>query len=302
MTEQKLCELCVFEKDTKDDKKATGFCQNCDGYLCTECVRTHKLTKLFRKHVLFELGRENSDSKLDSYIEHKLGRPVDLVFQQCKRHGSELTGFYCKTHDTIGCGTCMILNHRECDVKHFHVLDDEVFGSFEYQQSKMGVERLLEEVKQFELTVKEQTLSGKPKGAACKSKIIKLRNEIDKRMDELQNKIMSEIDEHDSSNDRMFETIGQTCDYLKHSLSEKLEAFNDQLVLRHRGKAFVMHNRVKKELPEFNNRLKAAKVSVEYDVKTFNFIPSCKVTTLLEIDSLGDWEENVTGCEEFNSD
>ncbi|XP_053388137.1 tripartite motif-containing protein 45-like isoform X1 [Mercenaria mercenaria] len=100
-------------KPCKDDGKntaANGWCQECDEHMCSICFKHHRKGKFCKDHVL--LDHRYSDS-----AKTNTSAPDDDM-EKCPEHRKELVKFYCQTHDQVGCGDCMILEHKTCQVKY----------------------------------------------------------------------------------------------------------------------------------------------------------------------------------------
>lgn len=99
--EQLYCELCQ-EEDVKIN--AVGVCKECEEYMCDTCFRHHLKAKLCRNHVLVDIGERPTD----------MLQAKDVDVEKCKKHDNEVIKFYCRTHDTVGCGDCIIFEHKNC--------------------------------------------------------------------------------------------------------------------------------------------------------------------------------------------
>ncbi|XP_053388139.1 E3 ubiquitin-protein ligase TRIM33-like isoform X4 [Mercenaria mercenaria] len=100
-------------KPCKDDGKntaANGWCQECDENMCSTCFKHHRKGKFCKDHVLLDHGCSGS-------AKTNTSAPDDDM-EKCLEHCKELVKFYCQTHDQVGCGDCMILEHRSCKVEY----------------------------------------------------------------------------------------------------------------------------------------------------------------------------------------
>lgn len=304
MSQQKVCEFCIEGSDDGETKVASGYCQTCDGYLCQSCFETHTSRRIYKTHVLLNLNTDASGYDFLNYTENKVGNPVDLIFQKCGSHGNDRIGFYCVQHDKTGCGSCMILNHKECEIQSLDVLDDKVFGTVEYSESHNSVLSLLDDVTHLQDDVRAQTKAEDQMRQTCKDDVLQFRKDIDEKLDYLQTKILLEIDKAKAHNELVFMSVRNTCEKLKENLTGKVEAFRTNLALHHRCKAYVAQNRVKKEVPELKETFKTAKAKLHWGVQRFLFNPNRKLADEMfkEILSFGVLEEDVTGSDELRTD
>ncbi|XP_053391539.1 transcription intermediary factor 1-alpha-like, partial [Mercenaria mercenaria] len=100
-----LCNIC------EDDDKVThadGFCEECEEYMCSTCFDKHKKRKISRHHEFTDLN------EVQSLQENKGSDDLE----KCKLHCNEVVKFYCSHHEKIGCGDCMIFEHKSCRVEY----------------------------------------------------------------------------------------------------------------------------------------------------------------------------------------
>ncbi|XP_052815627.1 transcription intermediary factor 1-alpha-like [Mya arenaria] len=86
---------------------AQGFCQTCEEYMCAPCVEYHKRLKMSRNHILL-----SKDKMPSFYPSTKKSAIADTDY--CNNHPKEMIKFYCPTHGNLGCGDCVVLDHRSC--------------------------------------------------------------------------------------------------------------------------------------------------------------------------------------------
>ena len=95
-----LCSICAIENRRTD---ADRYCIQCQDYFCQLCVNIHEKLAILSGHEIIgkaELGAMGSAIKLPS-----------IPTERCPRHKTKLLELYCETHDVVGCGTCMVLEH-----------------------------------------------------------------------------------------------------------------------------------------------------------------------------------------------
>ncbi|XP_045183206.2 uncharacterized protein LOC123541717 [Mercenaria mercenaria] len=100
-------------KPCEDEGKYTasnGLCQECEENMCSTCFRHHKKGKFCKDHVLL-------DHRYGGSIQKGAGAS-DEGLEKCQQHLKELIKFYCPTHEQVGCGDCMILEHKPCKVEY----------------------------------------------------------------------------------------------------------------------------------------------------------------------------------------
>ncbi|XP_053388543.1 E3 ubiquitin-protein ligase TRIM33-like, partial [Mercenaria mercenaria] len=101
--QDKLCKPC---EDRELATGADGFCMECEEYMCQTCFDSHKQWKICRGHTM--------TSSEGSMVTKE--RRDD--FEKCNQHLNEFIKFYCPEHEQVGCGDCMILEHKTCKVEY----------------------------------------------------------------------------------------------------------------------------------------------------------------------------------------
>ncbi|KAH3698268.1 hypothetical protein DPMN_085787 [Dreissena polymorpha] len=99
-----VVEFCCAECD--ETKEARFDCENCLKFYCEECIEPHN--KLYKKHNSFARGGVNKWPLAKKYMD---------FLERCEVHKGKQIEFICEGHDKLCCNTCVLLNHRTCDVK-----------------------------------------------------------------------------------------------------------------------------------------------------------------------------------------
>ncbi|XP_052817863.1 E3 ubiquitin-protein ligase TRIM71-like [Mya arenaria] len=113
---------------------AQEFCQTCEEYMCDPCIKAHKKFKMSRNHIM--LSKDKMPSFYPSTKQSDIGDT-----EYCKNHPKEIIKFYCPTHGDLGCGDCVVLNHRSCEVDYIaDVAKDFVIGN-DFKELEPSIER-----------------------------------------------------------------------------------------------------------------------------------------------------------------
>ncbi|XP_060572591.1 uncharacterized protein LOC132730638 [Ruditapes philippinarum] len=98
-----LCEPC---KEENISRAAGGICKQCEEYMCCICFKNHHAARSCRKH-------EFIDSKGLQIEVPNVGDNDHC--EVCSKHKSEIIKYYCRRHDDVACGECMLLGeHKGC--------------------------------------------------------------------------------------------------------------------------------------------------------------------------------------------
>ncbi|CAG2210620.1 unnamed protein product [Mytilus edulis] len=164
----------------KVNTKADIWCYNCEEGLCSTCSGHHKRSKSSRDH---------------KTIDIKSYKPsIQAIKTECDKHGQQLN-LYCPSHLMPCCDECISTNHSKCTgIKSLA----SVVEKTKIQKSKESVEKdinsilhLLDKIvnnKSTNIKTGEQQCEG------IKGSIVKIRNQINKYLDCLEEKLCKETD------------------------------------------------------------------------------------------------------------
>ncbi|XP_053390354.1 E3 ubiquitin-protein ligase TRIM33-like [Mercenaria mercenaria] len=136
---------CFLCKDYGKHTPSVGFCIQCDDFICHTCFENHKKWKVARKHTL--KGSDNEASAKEKY-------ECSDDFDVCDKHDNETIKFYCPSHECVGCGECMVLEHKACIVEYVRDKAKVFKDSKEFKQLVEEISESLEEVNMLKSSVK----------------------------------------------------------------------------------------------------------------------------------------------------
>ena len=96
-SDEKCCSFC-----DPSPIKAIVWCPECDDFLCSECMKHHKSSKLSRNH---------STMSLENYKE--LPSVVQTLNYHCEDHDEKLD-LFCPVHNRPCCIRCVLTSHKTC--------------------------------------------------------------------------------------------------------------------------------------------------------------------------------------------
>ncbi|XP_060606573.1 E3 ubiquitin-protein ligase TRIM33-like [Ruditapes philippinarum] len=178
--ESSLCVSCEVEKVKTP---ACGACRECNEKMCTTCFRYHLRGKLCRNHVFLSL-QEFCSLSLCSGLE-------DVT--RCEKHDNELIKFYCRSHDIVGCGDCIVLGHTSCKPEYIN----DLAKSFKDGDTYKSIAKLLEDLEKQKTDYEHEIEKGKYECENMNEKALKglrdFRTEINKCLDEAEAKLLSQM-------------------------------------------------------------------------------------------------------------
>jgi predicted DNA-binding protein (UPF0251 family) len=260
-----FCESCEVENSKTS---ANGVCQECKEYMCATCFRHHLKSKRTRHHVLLSL-EEFSSLKLDCGSE-------DVI--KCNKHDDEIIKFHCRSHDVVGCGDCMVLEHTSCKPEYIKDLAKTFTDGVVYKSIVKRVEDLTKKKSDYEQDIeKGKEEIGKMNEKALKE-IHEFRKEIDTCLDEAEANILSEMKKMTMENTGQLEKIVNGIQSLTSELQTMTQMLNTQL---HHGHAlFINAVNCKSKLTDMETMYE--NITKEMALKEFEFVRNKHISELLK--------------------
>jgi hypothetical protein len=117
-----LCEPCEEENISR---AAGGICKQCEEHMCCICFKNHLAARSCRKH-------EFMDSKGLQINLRNVGENDNC--EVCSKHKSETIKYYCRRHDDVACGECMLLGeHKGCSPELIRCLANNFQNNDEFK-------------------------------------------------------------------------------------------------------------------------------------------------------------------------
>jgi len=137
-----LCQICISDGEHIE---AEGYCQTCEEHLCETCYKAHRIPRPLRSHVLLNKSQMPLTQGL-ILVEPKRS----LCTIRCTKHPEKYVDFLCKSHDSVVCGVCAVLDHQKtCSLEYIPELKSiETYRrSTEYGDLVKRLEALEKDVK-----------------------------------------------------------------------------------------------------------------------------------------------------------
>ncbi|XP_060582930.1 uncharacterized protein LOC132739271 [Ruditapes philippinarum] len=177
-----LCQPCECDGDTVE---AEAFCETCNEFICSPCLKAHRKLAISKNHVI--------KSKDEMPISRK--KQKDPCTELCSSHHTEIIKFYCEDHNYVGCGDCMVLSHKACSVKLVNEVSDSYDTSEELVQIKKKIETLMRRISFYH----DDFVNGIKAADEMRDKIIKdihiFRQEINEYLDNAEADLLKRIDQ-----------------------------------------------------------------------------------------------------------
>ena len=185
--------------DNCSKQPSVAFCQNCNEYICNECVKAHKQLRQFSSHRIVSM--DSFRSSIGKSVSTDL--PVACKEVMCSKHKDESLKLYCRDCHKLVCRDCTLIDHK--DHSYAFVVDAAPKCKFEIKQKVESVKKLSDALKsavkslndsEKELSAHSTTTTKAIDDALDKvaSKLMQKRNELKQKarlvVDEVKEKIV----------------------------------------------------------------------------------------------------------------
>lgn len=185
------------------------WCFECDEGLCLECNGHYSLSKGTRKHTTVPMSEYQ-----------KLPCDIVKIIQNCVKH-NEKFNIYCKKHESLCCGICIVEKHLAC--RDFGKLAD-IIQNTKFANAFDEIEQSLAELTNNIQRIRNdrennmKRLSKKRK--QIKQEIEHTRNTLNNHLDKIQADILKKLNATEETETKL---IGEQLDLLKEEESELTE-------------------------------------------------------------------------------
>jgi hypothetical protein len=197
---------------------------------------------------------------------------------KCKKHDDEIIKFYCRSHDVVGCGDCIVLEHTSCKPEYIKDLAKTFIEGDVYKSIVKRVENLKKKKSDYEQEIlKSKDVLGKKNEKVLKD-IREFRNEINKCLDGAEANILSEMKKMRKENTVKLELIEKGLQSLTFKLQTITQMLNAQL---HHGNAlFIKAVNCKSKLTDMETMYE--NTTKNKALKGFEFVRNKHMSELLK--------------------
>ena len=269
-SDEKFCSFC-----DPSPVRAMDWCSECNDFLCSDCLKYHRSSKLFKNH---------STMSLEDYKE--LPTVVQAMKHHCEDH-DEPHHMYCPVHHRPCCIRCVLTSHKECSgVASITDLISNVKSSpamldLEQTLKELGsfIERLSEDKEENiqEILIRKKEI--------CEE-IHKIRKSLNDHLDQLQETLIGSI------NKTVDDVTLQLSD-VKNSLIEIEKKTSDIILEFNKIKEHASDLQTFLSLPHLISKANDGEKNVEklysegkYNRKTIIF--TARIDDIIKMKSIGD--------------
>ncbi|XP_053386841.1 E3 ubiquitin-protein ligase TRIM71-like [Mercenaria mercenaria] len=213
---EKECEPCKGENVATT---ANGICRECEEYMCNTCFRHHLKAKQCRNHVLVDT------QCLSLKVAHKSAENVE----KCNRHTNEQIKFYCRTHDIVGCGECMIPDHSGCNPENIKGFAKGYEVTEDFKCLKKKLKGLSVSNDDNKIKVHENQKAIKSMYERALKDVRKFRKDVNDYLDKAEIYIINEAKDIENRNASLLTKLEQDCQLLSSKITEIEQILNKEL-------------------------------------------------------------------------
>ncbi|XP_053402780.1 uncharacterized protein LOC128558037 [Mercenaria mercenaria] len=236
------CQPCAGEGHHVE---ASGFCQNCQEYLCITCYKYHCKPTPTRHHVL-----------LDKYNMPKRSAPASVKYGcnlTCTKHASEIVKFFCKQHDAVGCGDCVILDHKSCKIDYIPDISKDFIDGGEYEQLVTRAKQLENNAKSLKKEIEEDGKEVYRLYTKAVWDIRAFRKQVDRYLIDMEQKLLDQCETQKKKSDTMLKAVKRELQ----PMQLELENLHSQLTSQEKqsGDLFVRAKQISFRLKKIEEEL-----------------------------------------------
>lgn len=259
-----LCESCKVDGDIA---QAAGFCVTCNEYFCVLCLKYHRRQSATKNHVIRTKN------------EMPTVRPrTDPCLELCAFHKTEIIQFFCPAHNLVGCGNCIILWHKTCEVE----LVQDVSGKFDSKQEvtylKGKIEEFQKKLSSIQQAIKYNFKSAEEMKSRTMKDIQDFRNDINSYLDSVEEDLLTKVEKIYADDVSRHESLQKQCE----AIETEIKGFGMRLNQSSNkiNKLFVTAKLAMERLQTCQKL--AENISLKCQIHCYMFVPQEDLTRITE--------------------
>ncbi|XP_045160847.2 transcription intermediary factor 1-alpha-like [Mercenaria mercenaria] len=206
-----LCQPC---KGEGDEVPAEGYCENCNEYFCTSCLKFHRKMAVTKNHVI-----RSKDEMPTTQVQ------VDPCLEPCDTHKTEIVKYFCQEHNSVGCGDCMVIGHKACKVQLVSDVSGNKDNSGEIELIKQKIADIEKKITSVQRDIKNNIKTAEEMKTKIVEEIKVFRNELNSYLDQAEVKLLLEADQMHAKDVSAKNELLKECK----SIEKELNAFKQKI-------------------------------------------------------------------------
>ncbi|CAG2232747.1 unnamed protein product [Mytilus edulis] len=279
-----VTDYCTLCNDDGTSTEAIRWCIECEVFLCTDCEKHHKKSRLSKAH--------NTMSTKDY---HNLPKFMQEISSQCRDHKKKYE-LYCSFHACPCCVTCITDKHQKCqEMKPLSDILKQVKSSASVQLFEKDLkdvkENLEEIIKYLNRRINTSTIQ-KTKAA---EQIRSMRKSIDDFLTKLEQEILDDLDSKQSKLKSKMNTLLQQLITQSNQMSQLQSEFSMMTQYATELQMYVGLREIEKTTSEAAKHLDDLKSGGQLDEVNLELAISSELQSILkDVKSFGDININTS--------
>ncbi|XP_053403818.1 uncharacterized protein LOC123555979 [Mercenaria mercenaria] len=251
-----FCQPCSSDGDWMI---AVGYCENCNEYMCSACLKVHRKQAISRNHDILE--GENMPK------EKGLSVTLNACSELCTKHANEIVKFYCSAHDVVGCGDCMVLDHKACTVDRIQDISTRYFNGTEHQELQQKVDQFLKNIERINKDLKTSGETMQQAYKKAENDIKAFKKEITDYLDKAETDMMAKLNKRKLGAEKLISDLQRHENTMKDDIQELHEKL--QLQLNQANKLFAAAKEMKKRITRIGDSIKQLQQDCQFNQYEF---------------------------------
>ncbi|XP_060573182.1 transcription intermediary factor 1-beta-like [Ruditapes philippinarum] len=205
------CQPC---KGDGDIVQAEGYCENCNEFICSSCIKAHRKLAGTKNHVI-----KSKDEMLTV-----LSSQSDPCTELCDVHKTEIVKIYCQDHNSVGCGDCTVLEHTSCKVQLVSDVSCNYDNGDELVQLKHSIDHLMKNLDSCKQEIKCSLVTADEIKITILKEIKTFRKEMNNYLDRVEIDLIQEVEKISASDIAKQQKLQGRCE----ALNDEIEQFQNK--------------------------------------------------------------------------
>ncbi|XP_053403913.1 uncharacterized protein LOC123554658 [Mercenaria mercenaria] len=261
-----FCQPCSSDGDWM---VAMGYCENCNEYLCATCLKVHRRQAVSRNHKVLE-GENMPKARMSSVT-------LNACSELCAKHTNEIVKFYCSAHDVVGCGDCMVLDHKSCKVDRIQDISMSYFNGAEHQEQQHKVDQFLHNIEQVKREIQTNDKNIQQTYIKAVNDVKSFKKEILEYLDKAEADMLAELNKRKKSDEKLISDLKEHEKTLRSKIQELHEKL--QLQLNQANELFVPAKEMKERITYIGDSIKDLQQNCQF--RQYEFVCSKNVKEMV---------------------
>lgn len=257
-----VCEPCSIDGTSR---RADGYCEKCGEYICSSCFRDHLKSRLSRDHILGSLSQGQLQDKTEQGME------------PCQKHTNEKLKYYCRHHDRVACGDCIVAEHKGCDMEFITHVARNFETSSEFKNMLENIGRLQEECTENRTKQGRNRTDNNGMTEAALKEIQTFRIKLNDYLDHAETEMINEARRMSKENDNLIAELEAKLNKVKLDFDDLKSKLDTKLYKQ--DKLFIHYLECKSRVSEVE--ISIDEVTRNSQIKQFFFQPNHQLGDLM---------------------